>query len=159
MTVFLEIDPNFDKSSDLPDFNQCVQAVLKQQELILEFDVTIALVDNDRIHQLNLKFLDQDKPTDVLAFPAGHYDPDTSHQNLGDIIISYPRAAEQAQASGHTVLSELSLLTVHGVLHLLGFDHDNQASENEMWQAQSEILGTLDIEVNSPNFSTKTKSN
>lgn len=155
MTVFLEIDPNFVKSSDLPDFSQCIQAVFKQQEIILESDVTIAVVDDDRIHQLNLEFLEQDKPTDVLAFPAGHFDPDTGHQNLGDIIISYPRAAEQAQAAGHPVLSELSLLAVHGILHLLGFDHDNQASENEMWQAQSDILRTLEIDVNFAKFSTK----
>jgi probable rRNA maturation factor len=157
MAVFLEVDPKFVKSSDLPDFTKCVLAAFRQQENPQESDVTIAIVDDDRIHQLNLDFRDQDKPTDVLAFPAGHVDPDTSHKNLGDIIISYPRAADQAIKAGHAVSSELSLLTVHGVLHLLGFDHDEQKSENEMWQVQSEILRTLEIEVKFPNYSSQGK--
>lgn len=157
MAVFLEIDPKFVKSSDLPDFTKCVLAVFKQQENPLQSDVTIAIVDDDRIHQLNLDFRDQDKPTDVLAFPAGHVDPDTSHENLGDIIISFPRAVEQAKAARHPVSSELSLLTVHGILHLLGFDHDIPSSEKKMWQVQSNILRTLEIEVNFPTNSNQNK--
>ena len=158
MTIFLEIDPTFAGSSELPDFTNCILAVFKDQGIPMDSDATIVLVDNERIHELNQEFLGEDKPTDVLAFPAGHVDPDTGHRNCGDVIISYPRAKEQALAAGHPLPSELSLLSVHGALHLLGFDHNNPESEAKMWHAQSKILNNLGIKVNSPNYSTHPES-
>lgn len=155
MTIFLEIEPTFANSSDLPDFNELVFSVFEEQGIPKETDVTIAVVDDDHIYKLNLDFLGADEPTDVLAFPAGHIDPDSGHQNIGDIVISYPRAKDQAESAGHPLSSELSLLTVHGLLHLIGFDHDRPESEDEMWQIQSEVLTKHGIKVNSPDYSTQ----
>lgn len=154
MTIFLEIDPRFSDPSDFPNFIDCALAVFQEQGIQLDSDITIVIVDDDEIHRLNREYLAQDKRTDVLAFPAGHLDPDTGHKNFGDVIISYPRAEIQAIAGGHQLSSELSLLAVHGVLHLLGYDHDLPESEIKMWQAQTKILSRLGIEINTPHFST-----
>jgi probable rRNA maturation factor len=154
MAVFLELDPTFAESPDLPDFNQVVFTVFKHQGIPIESDVTIALVDDDHIRKLNREFLGADKPTDVLAFPADHIDPDTNHRNIGDIVISYPRAVAQAISAGQPVSSELCLLTVHGLLHLLGFDHERPESKAEMWLVQSIIFNKMGIKIISPDYST-----
>ena len=64
---------------------------------------------------------------------------------LGDVIISFPRALEQSTQAGHTVMDELNLLTVHGVLHLLGYDHVEQRSKAKMWNAQNQILESMHV--------------
>jgi len=124
-------------------------AVLEHQQAPLDSDLSIAVDDDARLHQLNKEFLDIDAPTDVLSFPAGEdeVDPETGQVYLGDIIISYPRALEQSSAAGHTVLDELQLLVVHGVLHLLGHDHAEEEEKAEMWSAQSEILAILNVKI------------
>ena len=155
MTIFLEIEPTFANSSDLPDFNELVFSVFKEQGVPKETDVTIAVVDDDHILKLNRLFLGADKPTDVLAFPAGHIDPDSGHQNIGDVVVSYPRAKDQSESAGHPLSSELSLLTVHGLLHLIGFDHDQPESKDEMWLIQSKVLKQHGIKINSPDYSTR----
>jgi len=153
MTVFLEIAPTFSDSSDLPNFTVCVLTTLENQQAPVNYDLTIVIGDDDHIHKLNREFLKQDAPTDVLAFPADHHDPDTGNLYLGDLIISYPGAKEQARVAGHPTSSELCLLTVHGVLHLLGSNHDQPDLKAEMWHAQAEILTKLGVQVNSIDFS------
>jgi probable rRNA maturation factor len=103
-------------------------------------DLTIALVNDARIQRLNL-----DAPTDVLSFPADQADPETGQRYLGDVIISFARAAEQARERGHTVEAEIQLLVVHGVLHLLGHDHAETGEKQRMWAAQAEVLEGLGI--------------
>ena len=105
--------------------------------------LTILISDDEQLHQLNRQFLGIDEPTDVLSFPAGHIDPDTHTTYLGDVIISYPRAVEQAETAGHPIEEELRLLAVHGALHLLGFDHDEPQDQARMWEAQEEILNRV----------------
>ena len=125
------------------------QAVLQHQQAPLDSDLSIVIEDDVYLHQLNLDFLKIDAPTDVLSFPAGEneVDPDTDQAYLGDVIISYPRAAEQASAAGHTVLDEMQLLVVHGVLHLLGHDHAEDEEKAVMWSAQREILAALNVKI------------
>jgi probable rRNA maturation factor len=108
-------------------------------------DLTIALVNDARIQRLNRDFLGQDAPTDVLSFPADQADPETGQRYLGDVIISFARAAEQARERGHTVEAEIQLLVVHGVLHLLGHDHAETGEKQRMWAAQTEVLDRLGI--------------
>ncbi|MCK4724499.1 MAG: rRNA maturation RNase YbeY [Anaerolineales bacterium] len=158
MTVFLEIATTFADSPNLPNFKRCVVTTLESQQALFDSDITIVIDDDDHIHKLNQEFLGQDAPTDVLAFPAGHHDPDTGHHYLGDVVISYPRAEEQARAAGHPTSSELCLLIVHGVLHLLGYDHDQPELKAEMWHAQAEILSKLGVQVNSLDFSMQSES-
>lgn len=106
-------------------------------------DLTILVSDDAQLRQLNHQFLGIDEPTDVLSFPAGHIDPDTNTTYLGDIVLSYPRASEQAIAAGHPLEEELRLLAVHGVLHLLGYDHAEPEEQAVMWNAQDQILKRL----------------
>ena len=108
-------------------------------------DLTIALVDEERIQGLNRDFLDHDAPTDVLSFPADEPDPETGRRYLGDVVISYSRAAEQAAERGHAVEAEMQLLVVHGVLHLLGHDHAEPEEKDRMWAAQAAALERLGI--------------
>lgn len=103
-------------------------------------DMTIVLTDDAQIHELNRQYLGIDSPTDVLSFPSGDIDPDSGNLYLGDVIISYPRALDQAQSAGHSLQSELRLLTVHGVLHLLGHDHAEDVDKTRMWASQDTIL-------------------
>jgi probable rRNA maturation factor len=119
---------------------RAAQAAFEFTTTSLNTGMTILVSDDEQLRQLNHQFLGFDEPTDVLSFPAGHVDPDTNSLYLGDVILSYPRAAQQAAAAGHSLEDELRLLTVHGVLHLLGYDHVEQEDEAEMWQKQEEIL-------------------
>lgn len=114
----------------------------------LEADLTIALVDDERIQGLNRDFLDHDAPTDVLSFPADEPDPDSGRRYLGDIVISLNRAAAQSQERGHALESEMQLLVVHGVLHLLGHDHAGPEEKQRMWAAQAGLLERLGISPN-----------
>ena len=108
-------------------------------------ELSIVLTDDARLQELNRDYLGIDAPTDVLSFPASETDPQTGARYIGDILISVPRAQSQADAAGHALESELQLLVVHGVLHLLGHDHADPKEKKRMWQAQAEILKSLDL--------------
>ena len=108
-------------------------------------DLTILTVDNARIQGLNRDFLGHDAPTDVLSFPADEPDPETGRRYLGDVVISYARAAEQAAERSHAVEAEMQLLVVHGVLHLLGHDHAEPDEKERMWAAQAGALERLGV--------------
>ena len=111
-------------------------------------DLTIVLVDDAHIQALNRDFLGHDAPTDVLSFPADEPDPETGRRYLGDVVISLVRAGEQARAHAHALESEMQLLVVHGVLHLLGHDHAGAQEKARMWAAQAEALEQLGISPN-----------
>ena len=108
-------------------------------------ELSIILTSDARLHELNLNYLGIDAPTDVLSFPASETDPETGARYIGDILISIPRAQAQAEAAGHPLESELQLLVVHGVLHLLGHDHAETEEKARMWKAQAEILERLGL--------------
>ncbi len=110
-----------------------------------DVDLTLVLTGDARIQALNRDYLHHDARTDVLSFPAGEADPETGRSYLGDVIISLPRAIAQAHERGHPVESEVQLLVVHGILHLLGHDHAEPAEKAAMWAAQTEILESLGI--------------
>ncbi len=93
--------------------------------------ITLAFVNNKAIRDLNRKFLNQDKPTDVLSFPLGEKAADGRYY-LGDIIISVPQAKRQALERKHALHKELALLTLHGFLHLMGFEHHKGMEEEEL---------------------------
>ncbi len=106
-------------------------------------DVTLVITGDEQVCQLNHQFLGIDAPTDVLSFPANEVDPESGHAYLGDILIAYPYVRAQAETAGHALGDELQLLVVHGMLHLLGYDHGTEAERTRMWAAQSEILQKL----------------
>ncbi len=122
---------------------KAAEAALQHQAAPAETDLTLVITDNEQLQALNRQFRDQDTSTDVLAFPSGDEDPQTGEAYLGDVVISYPQARSQAEAGGHPVEDELQLLIVHGVLHLLGYDHAAEDEKARMWAAQTEILTPL----------------
>jgi probable rRNA maturation factor len=113
-------------------------------------EATILLTGDEQLHELNLRYLEVDAPTDVLSFPAGYIDPDSQVNYLGDILISYPRAQAQAASGGHADVEELRLLVVHGMLHLLGFDHTEPEEKAEMWAVQTRVLKAIDCPLSPP---------
>jgi probable rRNA maturation factor len=110
--------------------------------------VTLVITDDLALQQLNRDFLGIDAPTDVLAFSAQEEGEPfvvapEAEGYLGDVIVSYPRAVAQAAEVGHPVEQELNLLIVHGLLHLLGYDHADEAGKAMMWARQDAILRGL----------------
>jgi probable rRNA maturation factor len=106
-------------------------------------ELTIVLTDDNELQHLNQEFLGIDAPTDVLSFPADFRDPDSQNSYLGDILVSVQRACQQADLQNHSAKQELLLLIVHGVLHLLGYDHAEEAEKARMWFLQDQILSQL----------------
>jgi len=117
-------------------------------------ELTVVVTGDGSVRRLNRTYCGVDAPTDVLAFSSGNpqsfVSPVETAQYLGDVIISYQRAEAQAQSAGHPVDAELQLLTVHGVLHLLGHDHAQPDQKGVMWNAQAEILRQLGAPVADP---------
>src|SRR5512133_2706943 len=143
---------NIESEFSIPDdlLERAAQVVLQHESQSLEVDLSIVLTDNARLHELNLNYLGVDAPTDVLSFPASETDPETGARYLGDILISIPRAQSQADAADHPLESEVQLLIVPGMLHLLGYYHAEPEEKTRMWEAQAEILDSLglgDIQV------------
>ena len=130
-------------SKDL--LKRAVNAALVHQSASLDSELTIVLTDDARLRELNRDYLGVDAPTDVLSFPASETDPETGARYIGDILISVPRAQAQADTGGYPLESEVQLLVVHGVLHLLGYDHAQAKEKARMWKAQAEILERLGL--------------
>ena len=116
-------------------------------------EISVTLTDNEGIRALNKQYRNIDTPTDVLSFPLVEYEaseePPVDEENmLGDIVISLEKAETQADEFGHSFEREVSFLTVHSMLHLLGYDHVNsEEEEKEMREKQSEIMKELGLEV------------
>ena len=134
------------------------QVVQKALETFVEedYEVSISFVDNHEIRGLNKLYRNKDTETDVLSFPMMEFEVTEENYNneeefvqedklLGDIVISLERAQEQAIEYEHSFERELAFLVVHGVLHLLGMDHEDEEQEKEMSKKQEEILQLLDI--------------
>ncbi len=110
--------------------------------------LTVLLTDDAYLQELNRHYRDEDQATDVLSFPAGEPMPGSEGllEYLGDIAISVSTAEKQAATKGHAAEAELQLLAVHGVLHLLGYDHLEPDEKTSMWEAQAAVLRILNLE-------------
>lgn len=140
-----------------PDLESFIEKVLGQamalEELEHSTEVSVVLVDNDYIQQLNKTYRGLDKPTDVLSFALEEmtedepdfFEAEESERVLGDIVISLERAKEQAEEYGHSFEREVAFLAVHGLLHLLGFDHIDKEDEVVMRAREENILTQLGI--------------
>lgn len=126
---------------------QAAEETLANSEEKRNMELSIILGDDQEILELNRSFRGLDSVTDVLSFPAGDVDPDTGLTYLGDVVISFPQAVIQAKDAGHSVEAELQLLVVHGVLHLLGFDHEKEKDHKLMWDVQKRILEKLGCDI------------
>jgi probable rRNA maturation factor len=128
--------------------------LIKAAQVTLEFashpnqtDATIVLGNDTLLCKLNRQYRGVDATTDVLSFPSGEIDPDTAGLYLGDVIISLPQARRQAATENHPIQDELQLLVVHGILHLLGYDHLDNADKKRMQYIQDKVLKTLNVDM------------
>lgn len=130
---------------------RCCTAVLQEEHFGDDAEVSVCFVDNQRIHELNKAYRNVDRETDVLSFPLGEnglYDTNmnTGAKLLGDIVISVPKAMEQAKAYNHSLQREIGFLTVHSMLHLLGYDHENGGIEQvHMREKEEEVLTKIGL--------------
>jgi probable rRNA maturation factor len=138
-----------------PDWLRSAARATLDQSGAKPIQAALALVvtDDEALRALNRAYLGIDAPTDVLSFGGESPDfvsaPD-AEPYLGDVVISYPRAQAQAEAAGHPVEAELALLVVHGVLHLLGYDHVRSDDRAAMWERQAHILAGLGLAAVQP---------
>ncbi|MGO1119425.1 rRNA maturation RNase YbeY [Rhodovibrionaceae bacterium A322] len=109
------------------------------------FEVSLVLADDALLQQLNRDYRQKDKPTNVLSFPADTPSPEGEPELLGDVILSYSTCRREAEEQGKTLQDHFTHLLVHGLLHLLGFDHEADAEAEEMEALEREILADLGI--------------
>ncbi len=151
MSFDIEIQMEVELSAEIQALLQTTaQTALIQQSAPNPSSLTLMLTDDAVLRDLNRSYRGFDKPTDVLSFEDGEAPFEGAPIYLGDIAISVPQAERQAEAGGHVVSAELQLLTVHGVLHLLGYDHATPDEKAAMWQAQAAILTELNAPIVAP---------
>ena len=132
-----------------------IKQALKSEDCDFDCEVSVTLVDNEEIKQLNKEHRNKDSVTDVLSFPMQEFDEEMNIISdefsedtiiLGDIVLSLERAEEQADEYGHSFEREVAFLTVHSMLHLLGYDHETTKEDEEiMFKKQNEILNEMGI--------------
>ncbi len=150
MNVIMRMYPD---ALDFPkEIGQSVKAAaMKVGELygLDNAEVSVTLTDNEHIHTINKKYRNIDRPTDVISFALNESDEpkiaDEKVNVLGDVIISVERAKEQATEYGHSLKREVSFLMVHGMLHLLGYDHIEEADRIEMEKEQRYVMEKLGV--------------
>jgi len=159
LTVEVQVDPVFSRYVDVHQVQDIVHTVLAQEgpptpdsrprepEGLQE--LTVVITDEQRVQALNRRYRGIDALTDVLAFGGeaeGFVQAPEAPFYLGDIVISYPHVLAQAQEHGHSPEKELALLIIHGVLHLLGYDHATPQDKATMWARQRAILRQLGLD-------------
>ena len=125
----------------LPDADAVVERAAQAALGTVEGDIVVLLTDDAAVRELNGRFRDKDRPTNVLSFPA----PENAFPHLGDIVLAYGVCATEAEAQGKPLADHLSHLVVHGVLHLLGRDHEDDAEAEEMEAEEREILAQIGV--------------
>ncbi|MFV9674409.1 MAG: rRNA maturation RNase YbeY [Anaerolineales bacterium] len=148
MTHLVHVKSNNEFSEYASDVERAALAALAGEKAE-SGALTIVLADEEQMQTLNRDFSGKDIPTDVLSFPDGTVDPDLNMMYFGDIIIAVPIAEEQAKRAEHAINNELMLLTVHGTLHLLGFDHILPQEKDRMLAHQERILDQFGITIQS----------
>lgn len=134
---------------------RCCHAVLQMEQFPDPAEISVTFVDNEQIHEMNLQYRNKDSATDVLSFPMGedgYYDinHETGARILGDIVISVPRAVEQARTYGHSLEREIGFLTAHSMLHLLGYDHEKGGLDRvRMREKEERVMQALGLPASS----------
>ncbi len=148
MTLLIDNRTDFELTEEMKQvLNKVCLESLEYEEFDEDCEISLSIVTNDEIQDINKQFRGIDSPTDVLSFPQLTYEEgeeaDVNENGeivLGDIIISIDRAKEQAEEYGHSLKREMAFLTVHSMLHLMGYDHMEKDEEEEMFRRQKEIL-------------------
>ena len=145
----MEIDFNNLGPSSFDCYEDIYNQLAKETFLVTKrkdnFLIDVTIVNNEEIHKINKTYRGIDRPTDVISFAFYDDENETYDENgvnpLGSIIISYEKGISQAEDYGHSLKREMSFLFVHGLLHLLGYDHMKEEDEKIMFSLQDEILG------------------
>lgn len=147
VNLMAEIKPEFASHVPLQLLRRVAERALSAEGVHEPVDVSLVVTDDDEIRRLNAAYRGVDRPTDVLSFPQTVPGDETPFvaapgqaRQLGDIVISFPRAREQAEEYGHSLERELSYLTVHGLLHLLGYDHEQEDERRIMREKEEAAL-------------------
>ena len=144
----IEVNNETDAKIDEAEFAALGSFVLEQMHIAAEAELAILFVDEAAMEDLHIKWMDEPGPTDVLSFPMDELRPGTADAVtppglLGDIVVCPSVAARQAATAGHSAAEEMLLLTTHGILHLLGYDHAEPEDEKEMFALQRNLLLTF----------------
>lgn len=138
----IEVEIDDDAWADaLPDVAAVVERAASVALEDIDGDVVVLLADDAHVRQINAQFREKDRPTNVLSFPA----PDSARPHLGDLILAYGVCATEADDQGKTLSDHLSHLTIHGVLHLLGHDHEVDDEAETMEAEERRLLASLGI--------------
>ena len=157
MEVAVLVEEGFEECPEASWLEGVVEQTLVARGVDSRTELSLVITGQERIRQLNLSYLGKDEPTDVLAFAmlSGQTEdevvpfvtPPDGIKHLGEVIISYPQAVSQAKEHQHSVKRELAILIIHGVLHLLGYEHDKPELESEMRARETEILSHIEGEL------------
>lgn len=142
-------------AEDLYQLERVVTHVFGYLELDPTSELSIVVTTDELVRELNAQHRGIDKTTDILSFPSDPLPPEIAEQEvpyLGDLIIAYHYSLQQAATHGHHPQDELALLVIHGLLHLVGYDHDSSEAQAEMWEQQAAILKQLGINITVPDF-------
>ena len=134
-----------EKLKELDELEEYVKYLFEYMK-IKDSIMSIIIVDNEKIHEINKAYRGIDRPTDVISFALEEGETiDEPYKTLGDIYISIDKVYEQAKEYGHSIKRELFFLVTHGFLHLLGYDHMNKEDEEKMFKLQEEILDSYGV--------------
>ncbi|MFH1640115.1 MAG: rRNA maturation RNase YbeY [Chloroflexota bacterium] len=154
MEIGVLIDEEFAPELDAAWLEGVITTALSMEGAPQNIEVGLVITSQEKIEELNRTYLGEDHPTDVLSFAMGYGETPFSDEvrdsafvlpadglvHLGEVIVSYPQAVIQANEHHHSVRKELAILTIHGMLHLLGYDHDEPGREKEMRTREAAIL-------------------
>lgn len=152
MEINVLIDKEFKRKITAIWLKKVARQVLIAENVKPNVEIGLIITGQNTIRELNRIYLEEDAPTDVLSFPlmesdldrVGFVTPPDNILRLGDIIISYPQAKQQAKEHSHTVNKEIAVLIVHGMLHLLGYDHDTPVHKRSMHKREAEIIKIIE---------------
>ena len=151
------VDEGLEECPEVSWLESLAEKILIAQGVDSRVELGLVIVAQERMSQLNLNYLGTDEPTDVLSFPmvpespgkgiAPFVLPPDGIKHLGEVIISYPQAVLQAGEHRYSVKREIVILLIHGVLHLLGFDHEKPELEEQMRAREAQILNSIEGEL------------
>ncbi len=161
MEINVLIEEDFEGYLEVSWLQSVAEQVLVTRAASSKAELGLVITGQERVQQLNRSYLGKDEPTDVLAFamipeplatgkseaPFPFVQPPDGVLHLGEVIVSYPQAVLQAEEHSHSVKREIAVLVIHGVLHLLGYDHDKPEPESQMKAREKEILSCIEGEL------------
>ena len=152
MEINVLVDKEYKSQVKSAWLKNIIRQIQNAEKINVHSEIGLVITSDEKIQELNLKYLKEDQPTDVLSFPMNEHvggkplfiEVPDGKTHLGDIMISYPTTVKQAAEHNHPVSREITILLIHGILHLLGYDHDIPRRKRLMKNRESAILKTIE---------------